>query len=595
MIQEKESAYLHNCLQGNLTAIKRYITSGGNINVTEENDTNASQLAAVGGHLKVLKYLIDQGCDEGTTKRSSPFFLAAQYGHLNIVQWYVTERKFDVNKHNDFGDTLLLTACQGKADVVRFLLNISKSTIDTPNQANTYPIHAAVKNSKGSGLEIFKLLSDAGADLNVQSDGKRLLHSAAFWNRPQIIQFLIEDKKMDPNIPTQDSGAATPLHFAASNEALEAGNMLISHGADINARTALDLDVFAVACTHGKIKFAKMILPKANINNYYRTCCKMTPLYGAAQKGNFEVVQFLLDHGADDTLEASLCEQHATLCKTVIGIANAKQHHKIVKHLEAMRLSKITSQNLLDKENEERIEKEKQETTEVIKPKKKKKKKKRAGIAVPAKILISLPESSDEPAQENNPIPHFINVAREHEKFIDCVPLRNDRPGFKKTFIYLYKSKNSGLFTESAQNTNIISPFLHSIDNIGSSIANNFLHNAGYSLHVETKENLPTDHYHNITRTIDEKYGDWARIIVHDFKCNPAKKEYWAQQLGTEKVQDFWFELRGSIYARIHKDKYPEEKARTLGPTGVIEYIILAENLTKSGKRVIVHRCFKHD
>lgn len=58
------------------------------------------------------------------------------------------------------------------------------------------------------------------------------VHCATWYNKSEIIDFLINEKKMDANHQRDVNAAYTPLHHAAKNEAYDAAAMLLKHGAN---------------------------------------------------------------------------------------------------------------------------------------------------------------------------------------------------------------------------------------------------------------------------------------------------------------------------------------------------------------------------
>jgi len=105
-------------------------------------------------------------------------------------------------------------------------------------------------------------------------DGFTALGLAAFFGHVPVLEWLLE-QGADPNLPAQNQMVVCPIHSAAANrdpdQALSSVRLLVAYGARVN-----------VAQRGG-----------------------WTPLHQAADHGYLELVEFLLEAGADRTLKSS--------------------------------------------------------------------------------------------------------------------------------------------------------------------------------------------------------------------------------------------------------------------------------------------------
>ena len=62
------------------------------------------------------------------------------------------------------------------------------------------------------------------------------LHHACKNNHEAIVEFLLSNCPIDPNLVTCDGNLYTPLHWAAARNSVEAAIILLDHRADINCR-----------------------------------------------------------------------------------------------------------------------------------------------------------------------------------------------------------------------------------------------------------------------------------------------------------------------------------------------------------------------
>ena len=81
---------------------------------------------------------------------------------------------------------------------------------------------------------------------------------------------------------------STPLHIAAKNDSVRMGELLISKGADINAKDII----------HQYMNLSFLIMEKQiNERNFNRN--KKTPLYFVAMKDSIKMGELLISKGAD--------------------------------------------------------------------------------------------------------------------------------------------------------------------------------------------------------------------------------------------------------------------------------------------------------
>lgn len=93
-------------------------------------------------------------------------------------------------------------------------------------------------------LEIVRLLLDAGADVNAEAVMGTALSQAAWGNQTPVAALLLENGANTHHKSRDDSYAA--LHWASSAEIPDPGlvNLLIAHGADVNAGGGDNIDAF---------------------------------------------------------------------------------------------------------------------------------------------------------------------------------------------------------------------------------------------------------------------------------------------------------------------------------------------------------------
>jgi ankyrin repeat protein len=160
------------------------------------------------------------------------------------------------------------------------LSNVRDSQGMSPVVVATYygqPKIAELLIAKGAKLDLFEA-SMTGNTVTVEqiiskdpkqvnsfsSDGFTALHLAAFFGHYEVARYLIE-KGSDVNAIAKNMMKVMPLHSAAAHRQVEISELLLNHGAKVNAKQEGGF----------------------------------TPLHAAAQNGDIEMARLLLKHGAD--------------------------------------------------------------------------------------------------------------------------------------------------------------------------------------------------------------------------------------------------------------------------------------------------------
>jgi len=115
---------------GDLAGLKAAVAAGGDVNKARRGIQPIHE-AAKGGHLQMVRWLLDEGADLNATDLFgwTPAMLAASEGHLDLLG-LLHARGADLNRGDGDGITpLMWAATNGHEEVVRYLLEIGR--VDT--------------------------------------------------------------------------------------------------------------------------------------------------------------------------------------------------------------------------------------------------------------------------------------------------------------------------------------------------------------------------------------------------------------------------------------------------------------------------------
>ncbi|HEY6454867.1 MAG TPA: ankyrin repeat domain-containing protein [Steroidobacteraceae bacterium] len=237
----------------------------------------------------------------------TPLMFATRQGDMATAKILV-EAGADVNETSSFGWTALLVATQNKYYKLGEYLLQHGAKPNIANGGGWTPLYIATDNRNIEGgdypvrkpdmdhLDFIKLLLTAGADPNMR------MHSSTETRTVFTNQWLVEN-------------GATPFLRAAQSGDLVLMKLLLEHGADPTIATDYNVTPLMVASGIGwvegvtyewspqeTLETVKFLLDHGANVNAQDTEDLRTALMGAAHKGRNDVVQLLVQHGADLSL-----------------------------------------------------------------------------------------------------------------------------------------------------------------------------------------------------------------------------------------------------------------------------------------------------
>ena len=307
-----------------LATAKLLLEAGANPNVANDYEMSPLSQACTNASAEFVKLLLRAGADpnQRIATGETPLMTCSRTGSVDAVRELI-EFGAGVNaaepKKNQ--TALMWAAAERHPEVVAALIGAHADLTATTDDGFT-PIHFA---ARVGDLESVKLLLDAGVDINIETQPHEGVSRAGAGYTPLLIAVLraqedvamyLLDHGADPNI---DATGMTPLHWASTSWEGYASNpvygfidpmsgipdrdaklrivrALLAHGADVNARMTSRQPSFATGYTDAK---------------------GATPFLLAASVDDVEMMQLLLDAGADPTIET---ETNATAIMAATGL-----------------------------------------------------------------------------------------------------------------------------------------------------------------------------------------------------------------------------------------------------------------------------------
>lgn len=148
--------------------------------------------------------------------------------------------------------------------------------------------------------ETIRQLLDKTPDLlnSFSADGFTALGLASFFGHFTLVKQLL-DKGANPNIASNNQFKVAPIHSACAISAIDIAELLIKHGANVNAKQTQGVTPLHSAAHNGQTKLSKLLIDNgADIN------AKMdngqTPLFMANEKNFQETAELLIRHGGQE-------------------------------------------------------------------------------------------------------------------------------------------------------------------------------------------------------------------------------------------------------------------------------------------------------
>lgn len=242
--------------------------------------------------------------DEFQEEETETFFQALRNRDLPRIKEFLRNGE-NVSRCDAFGWTpLQIAAGSGSFEIVKCLLEHG-AKMDSAKLPVFFAADSGALDVVCFLLETFNISPSC-----LDPDGNSLLHHAAESHSPELVQFLIES-----GIPIDLQGSArlTALERASREGDLRTVQLLVEAGAEVNSeggRWSAPLHEARNPFHHGIFLYGP-------------------PIYAAAAGGHFDVVQYLVEHGAD--VNAKDCQG-----RTVLHAASRAENPNVMQFLQKL-------------------------------------------------------------------------------------------------------------------------------------------------------------------------------------------------------------------------------------------------------------------
>ncbi|KAL8695828.1 MAG: hypothetical protein Q9224_003129, partial [Gallowayella concinna] len=309
--------------EGHASIVDILLAAGADPTVFDTNYGNAIQAAARAGREDIVRKLSERGCDVNAPggTRGTALVGAASAGQARVVE-VLFEIGVPMGDTQDTADALVAATAKDHEDAVNVLVSMG-ANLNRAGILQTFewlPLQHAANKDK---LEMLMTLLRLGADPNAIGGFLGSTIMAACESRRincQILEALIvagaDINKLVPpeersRYPTYGYPESTALSAAASNDQLDAVQLLLNHDADPNLqcsnyRTALQRasynigasNIVEILLAHG----ADVNLDAEPSDDKNDDGC-ITALQCAAKSGDEAIIRILIANGANLSIE----------------------------------------------------------------------------------------------------------------------------------------------------------------------------------------------------------------------------------------------------------------------------------------------------
>ncbi|XP_071086322.1 ankyrin-3-like, partial [Haliotis cracherodii] len=190
-------------------------------------------------------------------------------------------------------------ACdKGCLNEVTQIVSKVREDINTKDKNGVTPVMLAARAGHG---ELVDFLVKKGADMTlVNNDGDNILHQACRGGDVETVEIVLAQNKLDIN--RRNKNGETPVMMAARAGHGELVDFLVKKGADMSIVNNDGDNILHQACKGGDMETVKKVLAQNKLDINRRSKNRETPVMMAASAGHGELVDFLVNTGADMSL-----------------------------------------------------------------------------------------------------------------------------------------------------------------------------------------------------------------------------------------------------------------------------------------------------
>nr|XP_041573916.1 CARD- and ANK-domain containing inflammasome adapter protein-like [Taeniopygia guttata] len=279
------------CEMGKVESAEVLMEKGANLGIRTPAADTALHLAVQAGAASIAGLLLSKGMDTNLRNQAeeTPLHFAALHNHGALVGLLVGAGARVNAVTKDFATPLHMASHRGHADVARQLLH-HKAPVNAQDKQAKSPLHLAAEQGHQTLAE---MLLKARADPNAQDKEKKTpLHAAALRGHLSIVEMLLAKKG---RAGAKDMDGCTPLHYATMKGNADILKILLASGKNknINDRNVWRKTALHLAAEYGHGELINLLLSHGAAINASDSS-RDTALHCACRAGHLGAVSALL-------------------------------------------------------------------------------------------------------------------------------------------------------------------------------------------------------------------------------------------------------------------------------------------------------------
>ncbi|XP_046341938.2 serine/threonine-protein phosphatase 6 regulatory ankyrin repeat subunit A-like [Haliotis rufescens] len=264
-------------LKGYIDVFDLLVSQGGDASLVDTDDENILHFACIGGRVEMVKYILSQNIADVNSRgkyRRTPLMKAV--GHRNVFALLVSKGG-DASLVDKFWDNVLHIASRGgHVQVVEYVLSNNFVDVNSRRMYGRTPLMVAA----GAGhTNVFDLLVYRGGNASAVDDrGSNILHVACFFGKVKMVMHIISQNIVEIN--SRGVYGRTPLLMASAKGNIELFDFLVSKGGNMSVIDENNDTILHTACLEDHVEMVTHILSQSvvdvNAKNKYGITAAMT-------------------------------------------------------------------------------------------------------------------------------------------------------------------------------------------------------------------------------------------------------------------------------------------------------------------------------
>ena len=318
------TALHHAAAARNYPLLQMLVDHSALINIGDSRKWTPLHFAFASEHPSICRYLLDSGADLKAVEACGrpPSALLRDSHRKRVMEMFELREKVTLLEGIELGDhgivrrclrvgsdpnaccalhAAVISRCEQSYEIVQELLKYGAITSHLDEHQRS-PLYLACENGRA---ELLALLLGAGADIFQKNcDALTACHVAACCGHCSCISTLLEaareqnPEKVTGLLGAVDSDGRTSLHCAVEHNQIEAAELLIRSGSNIDALTKRGWSCLHICASRNQLSLLRRLLeysPQVNITDIDML---NTPLHVACQYGFRDIAEELVSFGA---------------------------------------------------------------------------------------------------------------------------------------------------------------------------------------------------------------------------------------------------------------------------------------------------------